>query len=497
MGVIKRQGIKGTIVSYAGVVIGYLSFILLMPYCLSTEQIGLIRVIIDAGTFFGTIGLFGVFHGIIRYTPFYNHNAEEHRGFMRFMFLIPTVGLIVFLLFFFLFYDYIMAYYSENSPLLVEFGFWIAPLTIMIVVQQYFEAFCNQLLRIVVPRILREVILRINVALMVIIYYLKYINLQEFIIGLMAVYLLSLIALIAYSLKISPFSFFGKAIYPSKEKQKEILIFCGFVIFGSLGTMLAAKIDSFMIAGTADGLSKAGIYTTIALMASMIEMPGRAMISMASPKVAQSIKVGDMDDIEKMYKRVSTILLSVASLIFMLIWFNLNSLFQVMPKGSEYATGLYVFFFIGFGKMIDSFTSTNLVIIQNSKYYKFSLILILFLGVLTIITNAIFIPIWGMYGAAAATLLTVFIYNLVSVIFVQWKFKINPLSNSTWKIILLFGACFALFTFLPRFSNPYVDVVFRIIAISLLFLGGLHFMHVSDDFRRIYQQIRDKIPFQK
>ena len=52
MGIIIRQGIKGTIVSYLGTLLGYVNMLILFPLIFSTEEIGLYRILLDAASFF-------------------------------------------------------------------------------------------------------------------------------------------------------------------------------------------------------------------------------------------------------------------------------------------------------------------------------------------------------------------------------------------------------------------------------------------------------------
>ena len=55
MGIIAKQSIKGTIVTYLGVAVGFVTTFFVITRFLSAEDIGLARVMIDAATLF--IGL--------------------------------------------------------------------------------------------------------------------------------------------------------------------------------------------------------------------------------------------------------------------------------------------------------------------------------------------------------------------------------------------------------------------------------------------------------
>ena len=55
MGIIAKQSIQGTIVTYLGVAVGFVTTFFVLTRFLSAEEIGLARVLVDAATLF--IGL--------------------------------------------------------------------------------------------------------------------------------------------------------------------------------------------------------------------------------------------------------------------------------------------------------------------------------------------------------------------------------------------------------------------------------------------------------
>ena len=77
MGVVVRQGIKGSIVSYGGTLLGYLNIIILFPLILSTEQIGLYKVLIDAATFFVIFSQLGMSNISIKFFPYFQNKEKR------------------------------------------------------------------------------------------------------------------------------------------------------------------------------------------------------------------------------------------------------------------------------------------------------------------------------------------------------------------------------------------------------------------------------------
>jgi len=71
LGIIIKQSVKGTIYTYIGVVLGFATTGILLPRIYSTDQVGLIKIIVAYATLvaqFGTLGFNGI---AIRLFPFF------------------------------------------------------------------------------------------------------------------------------------------------------------------------------------------------------------------------------------------------------------------------------------------------------------------------------------------------------------------------------------------------------------------------------------------
>ena len=57
MGIIIRQSIKGTLVNYLGIVVGFVTTFFILTHYLTTEEVGLTRVLVDAAVLFSSFAL--------------------------------------------------------------------------------------------------------------------------------------------------------------------------------------------------------------------------------------------------------------------------------------------------------------------------------------------------------------------------------------------------------------------------------------------------------
>lgn len=118
--------------------------------------------------------------------------------------------------------------------------------------------------------------------------------------------------------------------------------------------------------------------------------------------------------------------------IFVLIWININDIVSIMPGKDGISPFINVFLFLCIAKLFDMVTSINSFILIYSKYYKYNLVFLLILALMNIVFNYHFITQYGIVGAALGTMISVFIYNIIKLIFIQMKFRINPFSKALY-----------------------------------------------------------------
>jgi len=100
---------------------------------------------------------------------------------------------------------------------------------------------------------------------------------------------------------------------------------------------------------------------------------------------------------------------------------------------------------------------------------------------LTILLNYLMIPRFGLEGAAFASFASIFIFNLVKLIFVQIKFGIMPFTSATFKVfatLVLLGVLFDLVQF--QF-HPIVNIVLKSLLIIVMYVGILYRFNISED----------------
>ena len=161
MGVVIKQSIKGTIVTYIGVAIGAFTTLVILTRFLTTEEVGLTRVLIEAATLLSSLAQLGTSSSILRFYPFFKNSEKKDNGFFFWTVIIPLVGFMIFGLTYIILRIPITDYFSEKSQLFNNYFYFIVPLAFCLMYMTVFETNANVLMRIVVQKFVWEILVRI------------------------------------------------------------------------------------------------------------------------------------------------------------------------------------------------------------------------------------------------------------------------------------------------------------------------------------------------
>lgn len=486
MGIVLRQSIKATIVSYLGALLGYINVIFVTPYCLPPDIIGFNKIFFDTGVLFTFIAQMGLASAMIRFFPYFNAKNNDH-GFFTLALIIPFFGFLFLTVIIFLFYNPIIGIFKTNSSLFANHFTYVLPLTFFMMYMAIFETYSTCLYRIVVPKFIRDIYLRIGNIMNIILFYFKLIDFQYFILLNIAIYAIGSVLNLYYLSKITKLSFNWSFKDMPKNILKEFFTYIIFVFFVGVGSNIVSKLDVFMISSSIN-LSKTGIFSIAFYITSIIELPSRALLQITNPIVADAFKNNDISKISIIYKKTSLNQFLVGGALLLVLWINIDNIFMFMPNGQIFQEGKYVVLLLGLAKIFDMVTGINWYIIANSKFYYYQLLFMAYLTVVTIILNLILIPKFGIIGAAITSLIALSSYNIILVMFLKFKVNIWPFTKKTLLLTIIFIILFAINYILPSTSHFIFDILYRsLIIMGILFWAVLKFK-ISDDFVNLINQ---------
>ncbi len=485
MGVIQKQSISGTIYSYLGVLLGFITTGWLFPRMLSTEQVGLLRILVSYSVLFAQFASLGINSVSVKLFPYFRDPDKKHHGFLGLTLLVGMVGFALATGIYLLMKPVFVEQASGKSSLFIDYFYYVIPLILFTLLFSLFDTYYRVLYNAVKGIVYKEVIQRLLILAAILLYFFKLIDFQ----WLVILYVLAFIspALFLMGTLIKDRMFFVKPDlqFIDKKMAREMLNVAFFGILASFSGVLVLNIDVIMV-NQYLGLAAAGIYTIAFFFGTLILVPSRTMGKISSVVIADAWKTDDRKTIMDIYRKSSISLSVIGFLLFIGVWGNLDNIFHIV--GKDYTAGKYVILFIGLANLSDLFMGVSAHVILNSKYFRWLSYLLFVFALLLIVTNLILIPKFGITGAALASLISKYIYNSLKFIFLYKKFKFQPFSFKHLEIIAFAFAAWYLSTFLPVLPHFIVDLAVRSLFIGTVFLVPVYYFKVSEDINRKIEQ---------
>lgn len=492
MGTIVRQSSLGVMANYVGTILGIINVLLIMPYVLQAEQIGMINLILAVIFIVYPILDFSAAHIINRY---FTHVTDRQEIF-NYSFLISCTGALFFGLVFLLGKPFFVQYYQEKSPEIIPYYWLIYVASIMMSWIGLIETTSVINGKYHISIFSKEVLFRVGIFIILIGLYFHLFDFSTYILLHFSMYGISGILILIY-LKRQRFFEFSRALPKfSPQLKKNIFRFGVITIFSGLASVIATRIDMIML-GSMEGLKDVGIYTIAMFMSATIEVPRRAILQSSGPIIRVLFKEKEIDKIAQIqYKTIMNLLL-VGGFMLTLIIINLQSIYAIIPNGSIYSKGFWVVFFIGFSKIAELFAGSSDEIIVSSKYYGFNFIFLIILTVFSVSFNYLLIPIYGLTGAAIATLISSSFVVLIKSLVLMYLFKINPYKLKMLGTLLFFISLGGLLFIMPNFIHPIISIIIKGSICSLIMFLFLKKTQISPDMNQLINQILVQIKLDK
>ncbi|MFT6981246.1 MAG: O-antigen/teichoic acid export membrane protein [Crocinitomicaceae bacterium] len=472
MGIVQKDAFRTMVISYSAMVLGYVNKVVLFLLIFSTPQIGLINLIIAVGFLFAQFANFGMLYAIWRFLPFFKNKEKSHNGILPLVLLIALAGVFLCSIGVIVLRPQIESVYAEKSPMIIDYYYWILPIGISVTFYQVLDVYLRGFYKNIISVIAFELVIRILVSCLLAIIAFDLISFDQFIVLHSLIYVVPAIILLMYLRGMGELNLRFSTIRIPKRFQKIMIQFSLFNYFNSMGATLVASLDLIMIAQYI-GLQATGVYSIVVFLVSALSLPSRSIVRVASPLIADYWKHRKMDDMKGLYQNVSSVSLVIGLGLFTVVWLNIDFLFSFLNY--EFKEGIWIFFFLMMGKLIDMYFGVNGAIFTTSKKYKYDIFFTLFLIGAVFGLNYYFIPWWGAPGAAISTAMALIVYNVSRLIFVWTAFKIHPFHKN--QFIVLGLGLITIFTgqFIGGFiSHEWLRVGAECLLIGVLYIAPIY-----------------------
>lgn len=498
---IRRQSIITSVVIYIGFGVGFLNMILLgKADIFSSEENGLVFLFVKIATLIASLAGLAMPNYILKFFPYYKSRLDADKNDMlSIAVIVSAAGFLILFALGYVFEQLVVRKYSANSPLFVDYYYWVYALGFGLTMFNVLEAYCQSIHKPVVATLLKEVEWRLLTLIFILLFATGIVKNFSLFIKLYALSYLGIsLTMFIYLLYIGAIRFTLKISFVTKRIRKILFRFSSFIYFAITISILSQVFDTLLIGSVVeDGLKNVAIFTLAELMTSVIQAPHRGVINVATAHLSEAWKYKDLSKIKKIYVRSSINLLMISLFLFCLIALNFVDAIPFFKLKPEFVTGFTAFIIMGITKIIDLGTGVNAQVIGTSRYWRFEVWSNIILLAIVLPLSYIFTKMYGIVGPPIAGLISISIYNTIRIYFIWSKYKLFPFSIKTVYNIAIAMVTFCITYYIFRSFHGFWALAGRTVLFSILYLAGVSYIKLSPDIAPVLNSIKERIPFLK
>ena len=175
--------------------------------------------------------------------------------------------------------------------------------------------------------------------------------------------------------------------------------------------------------------------------------------------------------------------------ILLAIWFNVDSIFELMPNGNLYKEGKILILILGIGKLLELLTLIPSIVINYTHYFRWNLFISFISLTATLITYYLAVPLWGVVGTALGVSVGYAVFALSSCIIVYAYEKMNWAKLNWFTMFFIFTAMLLCNYYLPYFNNLWLNIFIRSLLLITVFVVLIFKFKISKDLNNTVIQL--------
>ncbi|NDC42194.1 MAG: hypothetical protein EBZ77_11710, partial [Chitinophagia bacterium] len=399
MGIVYRQALRTSAVTFAGALLGMFVVWYSARY-LVRQQLGFSRTITNQAVLLSQLFISGLNYTMVVYIHRFADDARKRNHLLTMCILLPVLLASVAIVPYLLFKQAILHHYQPaDIPFLSRYYLWLPVYTVLFILQVMLEQYLGTQLKVAIAAFMREIVWRlINIALLVL-YTVQAINFDWFIAG--TVLSLAVPVAINFYLAVGRGLLQFKVSFRSfsRDEYIDLLRFSWFHFLLTASIILIGTLDINVLPYyDRTGVNAVAVYQIVVTLLSFIQIPSKAMISSTTTVLSHSYATNDMEKMRDIFTRSSVNITLATVFMAVLIGCNLNNIVAFINNGYELIVPL--FFILVLGRLADLCTGMNDVVLSIAKYYKFNVYVSFFLVAGLFLLIKYTAPVYGITGVA-------------------------------------------------------------------------------------------------
>ena len=257
----------------------------------------------------------------------------------------------------------------------------------------------------------------ITIGITIIFYYLGLINTNNLI---LSTFIAGIISIIIHVIV-------NKDLFNKIVVSKTLIIFSLPTLFSEIMFQIMSRIDAVMI-GHMTNKTQVGIYVVAAQIATSTSVVLLIFNTAFAPKISHMYHNGQLKELKSLYCKATRILglFSFITFIIILIFGHL----VLSLYGPEYEIGYKVVVYRAIGQFVNAGVGSVWLMLRMTGKTQYQVYGTMVGALLNIVLNYLLIPLYGINGAAIASMVVTIFMNLLGFILVINIFKINPYTRN-------------------------------------------------------------------
>lgn len=494
MGVVIKESIKSTIVTFSGALLGAVSMLIAVKF-LSKSEYGVQQSILKISSLVAYFGVFGFDYSLMVMGRTYNEDHPKRAAFLWYNLKWPFFFSILVGVAMIVVKPFVLSRYSEEELKLMSLYYYSVPILIMIFVGIYWlSGYLRSIMKTTFVFTIFEVLVRLLFLFLVFMIGLGWINFEWFLVLFVAIYLIPFLMYFLKAYKNPGFTWRVDQALEKKERNK-IFEFAFYHMFAIVAGILVFQVDAILLPYfLTDGFADLAVYSVSLYAISILRMPGRVLGLNATPILTDYYNDGNHEKLKELFSR-SALNLQLLTFCMSLILFvniqNIVGIFGAWKEGYEAIGDLIPILLLGL--IVEMSMGLNFEMIGISKFYRSNFwISLIFIGVI-ILSFTVLIKHYGQIGAAWAFSISMIVFNIIKALFVYNKLGMNALSKDTFKAIGITLVCFFINYLIPKIGSSSVDLIIRSIIILVIFTACILWLNVGEDVGHIFRKMKRRI----
>ena len=472
MGIVFKQTSWNIVTITVAILIGGVNTLYFYPEFLREQYYGLVVFLLATSNLLQPLMSFGAQHTIIKFFSSFKNIKEKDEFlssiiFLPLFFILPVCFLVV------QFHDLIAEFLSVKNPIIKSYVWVIFLVSFATSYFEVFYAWSRVQFKSIFGNILKEIYPRIAVFILLFLVSIDILTKENFVWWLTGLYYIRLIIMIIYSL----FLYTPKFSVKIPNNFKEILSYSIYILLAGSAASFLIDIDKYMIPQK-QAISQTAYYAVAVFIATVVEIPGRAMFQIINPLVAKALNEENFVELKNLYKQSSENLLIVCGLFFLLINLNIDS-FYMLLNNQEYSDASLVVLIISSAKLIQMSFGCGPAILATSKFYKITLPFSIAMAVSVYFLNDYLIDLYGINGAAISTFIVLLIFTVLKIIYIRYKVKLQPFNFNSIKIFTSILLIYFFNSYINLELSPLIEIIIRSVIILMTYVIIIYFFGVS------------------